>query len=176
MAMAHDTTSDILLWPFTALHLIAAAGALLVAGWGSLLLIAWRTGTVTTTFLTSPGFMIGDLVLLPAAGLLIARHYRWAARSSVSEASRVLQGTALGLATVGTASATIYSTLISRNYEGAWSVPHTLFIWFLAYVLIGYFLAGPKHLSSGGPLPIRLDYLGVAAAVTGHIAIKLSLG
>ena len=117
--------------------------------------------------------MVGDLVLLPFAAFLIARSHR----SAVPVAAggwRTWQ-TALGLATLSTAATTGYS-LSFGSYHGVWSLPHTLFIWLLAYVLIGYLITAFPLAWHRRASPPGLSYAGVVSAVVAHTLIKATVG
>ena len=162
--------------PLRLLHPVVVAGLVWATGWGTLLLIAWRTDTITAEFLRSPGHMIGDLVLLPAGGFLIASFYRRTAEPPPSVGSGRITYAAVALASLVTVTTTVYSIGVSGNYQGLWSVPHTVFIWMIAYVLISYFFRGLGRLLSRPARSLWLNYLGVTAVVSTHIALKLALG
>ena len=152
------------------------ASVVLVTGWGSLLLIAWRAGAITDTFLKSPGFMIGDLILLPLAGGLIAGCYKKSRSSLHSAPAKRLTYIALALATLSALAATLYSLFLSGNYHGIWSVPHTLFIWFIAYILVHFILKGAYLLYTRSAYGLQYHYAAVIAAISGHILLKLLFG
>ena len=67
------------------LHPILVALLFVALGWGTLLLIAWRLEVIASDFLRNPAFMVGDLVLLPLCGALIAAYYRSASLEMPSE-------------------------------------------------------------------------------------------
>ena len=152
------------------------AVVVLVTGWGSLLLIAWRADAITDTLLRSPGFMIGDLVLLPLAGGLIASCYRKSWTPPHPTHPKILTYSSLVVATLFVLAATHYSLLVSGNYHGIWSVPHTLFIWFIAYVLVHFFFKGAYFLCTRSAPGLRYRYAAVVPAVSGHILLKLIFG
>ena len=156
--------------------LALVASVVLVTGWGSLLLIAWRAGAITDTFLKSPGFMIGDLILLPLAGGLIAGCYKKSWAPLHPAPAKKLNYIALALATLAVLAATLYSLLVSGNYHGIWSVPHTLFTWFVVYVLAHFILKGAYLLYTRSAPGLQYHYAAVIVAVSGHILIKLLTG
>ena len=156
-----------------ATHPLLVAGVVLVTGWGSLLLIAWQSDAITNVLIKSPGFMIGDLILLPFAGLLITKFYQQIIDPTASVTSKRVPYAALILATLATIGATVYSMLVSGNYHGLWSVPHTIFIWFMAYIMIVFLFKGLVYLSSHPARYLWFNYLGVIAAVSVHIMLKL---
>jgi len=169
------TYRDSLLALFT-LRPIVVAGVILVTGWGSLLLIAWGTDSITEVFLKNPGFMIGDFLLLPFAGFLIARFYRQSAKFRIPLISKRWTYVAVLLATFVTIIGTLYSTLISGSYHGLWSVPHTLFIWVMTYMVASFLLNGFASLRSRSKPSLWISYLGVLGAIAAHVTIKLSVG
>ena len=158
------------------LHPVVVGAVFLVFGWGTLLLLAWRLGIVTSEFLRSPAFMVGDLVLLPLCGALIASFYR----SSGPAAHLLLQGWivyisgAIALAAAGATAA--FSILVTETYHGLWSVPHTLFIGFFAYVFVSFIPRGfvliAFNLSSSSIVKLVL----ILALPIAHIVLKVAVG
>jgi len=138
-----------------------------------LLLIAWHTQTITTNFLKSPGHMIGDLVLLPLAGFLITKFYHEVSDPTPSVGAKVHTYLAAILAISATTLATMYSVLVSNNYQGLWSAPHTIFILFLAYILINFLIKALTYLYSRSNSRLWLNYFTVITAIAAHIALKL---
>ena len=110
----------------------------IVFGWGSILLIAWRVDVITSEFLRNPAFMVGDLVLLPLCGGLIAAFYRSASLEMPSEGgTRIAIGSA-AIAGIAAGATAAFSIFVTETYYGWWSVPHTLFICFFAYVFVSF--------------------------------------
>ena len=154
---------------------IFVAFVIWLTGWGSLLLLAWRTDSLFG-FFRNPKFMISDFLLLPACGFLVACFYRSVRRpAGVATSKRVNYGS-MGLATLATILATGYSIFISNNYGGVWSVPHTLFIWFMAYILIGFFATGVLQLRVRSRPSLWFHHIGVALALVGHAIFGLLWG
>ena len=120
------------------LHPLIVGLMFLVLGWGSLLLIAWRLEVITSVFLRSPAFMVGDLILLPVTTALIASFYRSATIEMPRESG---VGTTIASALIAAVSAgatAAFSIFFSETYHGIWSVPHTLFIGLFAYVFVSF--------------------------------------
>ena len=141
-------TRDDFLSPLLTLHPLGVALVIWGTGWGSLLLIAWGTDMGAADFLRHPGYMVGDFFVLPLAGLLIAHFYRSASGALPAGVGGRVTVLAVSIATLSTVAATLFSVFISEHYHGAWSVPHTIFIWFIAYVLAGFFIRGGLRLLS----------------------------
>ena len=144
------------------------------SGWGSLLLIAWRTEAVTSVLLRSPGYMIGDFLMLPLAGFLIARYYRTHGSPHLLENAARATLLAISIATLATITLTLFSLLISQHYHGVWSVPHTLFIWLIACILTGFFLRSTPRLWSNRTWSSYFPYVSVVLALVVHISLKLA--
>ena len=141
-------TRDDFLSPLLTLHPLGVALVIWGTGWGSLLLIAWGTDMGAADFLWHPGYMIGDFFVLPLAGPLIAHFYRSASGALPAGVGGRVTVLAVSIATLSTVAATLFSVFTSEHYHGAWSVPHTIFIWFIAYVLAGFFIRGGLRLLS----------------------------
>ena len=117
---------------------VLVAFVFIALGWGSLLLIAWRLDIVTSEFLRNPAFMVGDLVLLPLCGALIAAFYRSASLEMPSEwGARIAIGSA-AIASISAGATAAFSVFVTETYHGWWSAPHTLFIWLFAYVFVSF--------------------------------------
>lgn len=102
------------------------------------MLIAWHLDLVTNDFLRNPAFMVGDLVLLPLCGALIAGFYRSASLDLPDEwGHRIAVGSA-AIASIAAVATAVFSVSVTETYQGLWSVPHTLFIWFFAYVFVSF--------------------------------------
>ena len=130
-------TGDPLGW-LISLHPILVAISFVALGWGSILLIAWRLEIITSEFLRNPAFMVGDLVLLPLCGALIAAFYRSASLEMPSEwGARIAVGSA-AIASISAGATAAFSIFVTETYHGWWSAPHTLFIWLFAYVFVSF--------------------------------------
>ena len=123
-------------------------------------------------FLRHPGYMIGDFFVLPLAGFLVARFSRSAPAAYPASVGARVTVLAVGIATLSTVAATLFSVSISENYHDAWSVPHTLFIWFIAYVLTGFFIRGGLQFLSAKTRKLYLAYAGVLLALASHGVLK----
>jgi len=160
------TKNDFLNRLFASRPLFAAL-LIWATGWGTLLLLAWRADSLFE-FFRNPKFMISDFLLLPACGFLVARFYRSVEEPVLLAASAKVTRISLALATISAVLATMYSIFISNNYGGVWSVPHTLFIWFIAYMLIGFFVRSALQLRVHSTRTSWLYPIGVALAMIGH--------
>ena len=119
-------------------HPLFVGAVFLVFGWGSLLLLAWRLEVITSSFLRNPAFMVGDLVLLPLCGAMMAAFYRASIRGMRLDLGRwIVVGSGL-IATIAAGATAAFSILLTDTYHGIWSVPHTLFIWFFAYTFVSF--------------------------------------
>lgn len=145
------------------------------AGWGSLFLIAWRTDSITSVLLKHPGFMVGDFVLLPLAGFLVAYFYQSADSVLDLMRSKKWDYFSIIFATLFTIVATSYSIFISKHYQGIWSIPHTIFIWFIIYILANFLSKGSYQLLYKPNRYLWMIYIGVLIAISFHIIIKLSI-
>ena len=158
------------------LHPIVVAFTFIALGWGSILLIAWRLDVITSEFLTNPAFMVGDLVLLPLCGTLIAAFYRSASLEMPSEwGTRIAIGSAV-IAGIAAGATALFSIFLSETYQGWWSAPHTLFIWFFAYVFISFL---PRSISDMVfYLSSRKTYhvMAVILLPVAHMTLKANLG
>ncbi len=158
------------------LHPILVALVFIALGWGTLLLIAWRLDIVTSEFLVNPAFMVGDLVLLPLCGALIAAYYRSASLEMPSEwGLRVAVGSGV-LAGVAAGATAAFSIFASETYHGLWSVPHTIFIWFFAYTFISFLLRAFSDMTF---YLSRRKVYHVAAVIlmpVAHMTLKANLG
>lgn len=109
-------------------------------GWGSLFLIGWGTNNLDT--LLSLKFMIGDFIMLPLAGGLITYFYQSVKKPSSLATSKNITYFASVFATSITVISTLYSLFISHHYQGVWSIPHTVFIWLMSYILVSFISRG----------------------------------
>lgn len=164
--MASGVTKNDILSRLVASRPIIVALLVWATGWGTLLLLAWRTDGLVE-FFRNPKFMVSDFFLLPACGFLVARFYRSVEKPVPLATSPKVTLIALALATTSAILATAYSIFVSHNY-GAWSVPHTLFIWFIAYMLIGFFVRSVLQLRAQSTRSRWAYPIAVALAMIGH--------
>lgn len=119
-------------------HPLFIGAVFLVFGWGSLLLLAWQLDIITTSFLRNPAFMVGDLLLLPLCGVLMAAFYRASKRGMRLDLGRWIVVVSALIATISAGVTASISIFLTESYHGVWSVPHTLFIWFFAYTFVSF--------------------------------------
>ncbi len=158
------------------LHPVLVALVFIAFGWGTLLLIAWRLEVIESDFLRNPAFMVGDLVLLPMCGALIAAYYRSASLEMPSEwGMRIAVGSGV-IAGIAAGATAAFSILASETYAGVWSVPHTIFIWFFAYTFISFLLRSFSDMTFY--LSRRKVYHVVAVTLmpVAHMTLKANLG
>jgi len=141
-------------------------------GWGSLLLVAWREDDIYEGLLRDPGHMIGDFFMLPIAGLLITQFYRGVVEARLVVMNQKITHVALLCSSFTTIGVTFYSVWISQNYQGVWSLPHTVFIWFFSYVLITFLIKGAIQLSRNSSPRMCATYTGVMLAMGIHLSLK----
>ena len=158
------------------LHPLIVGLMFLVLGWGSLLLIAWRLEVITSVFLRSPAFMVGDLILLPVTTALIASFYRSATIEMPRESG---VGTTIASALIAAVSAgatAAFSIFFSETYHGIWSVPHTLFIGLFAYVFVSFLPRAFYEIAFG--FKTKKSYLlaPIMLLPMAHIMLKSFLG
>ncbi len=146
-----------------------------LTGWGTVLLLAWRTDSLFE-FIRNPKFMISDFLLLPACGFLVTRFYQSVEKPAASVASAKVGYVSLPLATIATILATMYSVLVSNNFGGVWSVPLMLFFGFFTYVLTGFFVRGVLQLRVRSTPSLWFYQTGVVAAIGGHAVFGILWG
>ena len=158
------------------LHPLIVGLMFLVLGWGSLLLIAWRLEVITSVFLRSPAFMVGDLVLLPLATVLMASFYRSASIEIPRESGVGITIASALIAAISAGATAAFSIFLSETYHGIWSVPHTLFIGLFAYVFVSFLPRAFYEIAFG--FKTRKTYLiaPVALLPMAHIILKSYLG
>ena len=161
---------------FMSLHPLIVGLMFLVLGWGSLLLIAWRLEVITSVFLRSPAFMVGDLVLLPLATALMASFYRSASIEIPRESGVGITIASALIAAISAGATAAFSIFLSETYHGIWSVPHTLFIGLFAYVFVSFLPRAFYEIAFG--FKTRKTYLLVPVVLLpmAHIALKSYVG
>jgi len=169
-------TQNDFLNPLFSLPPIVVALIIWFTGWGSLVLIAWRTNSVSTALLKHPGFMIGDFLLLPLAGFLITYFYQSVSNPVTSLASMKFTYFAIIFAVLCTMLATLGSIFITKNYHGIWSVPHTIFIWFMVYILASFIPRGFFQLIHVPSTKLWIVGLLVLFFAISHLALPLIFG
>ena len=158
------------------LHPLIVGLTFLVLGWGSLLLIAWRLEVITSVFLRSPAFMVGDLILLPFATALMASFYRSATIEIPRESGVGITIASAFIATISAGATAAFSIFLSETYHGIWSVPHTLFIGLFAYVFVSFLPRAFYEIAFG--FKTRKTYLlaPIMLLPMAHIMLKSFLG
>ena len=158
------------------LHPLIVGLTFLVLGWGSLLLIAWRLEVITSVFLRSPAFMVGDLILLPFATALMASFYRSASIEIPRESGVGITIASALIAAISAGATAAFSIFLSETYHGIWSVAHTLFIGLFAYVFVSFLPRAFYEIAFG--FKTKKSYLlaPVIFLPMAHIVLKSFLG
>lgn len=171
------TRGDLLSKLFT-LPPIVVALIILVWGWGNLFVVAISTHSLGS-FLTHPAFMIGDLVMLPAAGFLITLFYQ---RVETPMHVAILFSKKWTCATLSVA-------FLLALYNAYFSIfiwksappdilmsPHFFFWWFFVYVLINFLARGFGQLLYTTKYTLWLLYVGVIILVSVHLLLPTVFG
>lgn len=142
-----------------------------VWGWGSLLLVATRTHSIST-LLKHPGFIIGDFFMLPISAALMNVFYN-SVRNPVPMATSSWWTIGMGLLSLILA---IISAYRSGNYT-IWWWPHSVFYWFMSYMILVFIGKGAVQLVLG-QADRDLWFLWVAALIpiTVHLILPLIFG
>ncbi len=152
-----------------------AALFILTTGWGNLLLFAIKTKTLRN-FLRHPGFMIGDLVILPMVGFLVIFFYRLINSLHIFTLSYFTISIALV--------SLVLSLLNAYRSLFVWKtvkfnlllVPHFFFYWFMSYILISFFVIGLWEILFNPNIFILSIYFTVAAGVVTHFILPMIFG
>lgn len=137
-------------------------------GLGSLLVVAYKTKSVTSVFLKNPGIIIGDGILLPLATFLIVASYQ-EIDNSVSATGSVYWN-------VITFIISLTLTLLSRkrfNLTNNWWLPHGLFYLFMSYVVITFLSKTIWQLLNQPDNRLSFSFLIVLLAVIIHQALGI---
>jgi hypothetical protein len=154
--------------PLFSLSPFVVALVILFWGFGTLALVAIRTKTVGSVLLANPAF-IGDLLLLPCAGFLIAYFYR-AVVHPVDIVTSPIWNYGVGfLALLLAAISVVRSDMIS-----IWGVPHLTFYCFFAYIAISFVCKGLLQLILGtNEKFLWLVWVGVLILTSTHVILGL---
>lgn len=161
--------------PLFSLNPFLVALIFLVAGWGYLVLAAWRLKTLNA-LLKHPGYMVGDLIMIPLAGFLITLFYQSVNNPTISVLSVRWIYFGIAFATLYTIITFIASIFISKTVHGFWFIPHTIFIWFISYVLFNFFTKGFLQVLSKTTPSLLSIYIIAALAVLTHFILIAVFG
>lgn len=128
--------------PFLALHPAIVALVIWVWGFGSLVLVGLKTQTLKASVFKNIPIMVGDFFLLPLSAALIVMFYQ-----SVENPLKALASPLWGIVAVAVA---VILTLISASrfkLLNRWWLLHSLFYFFLSYLVITFFLKGIYQLT-----------------------------
>ncbi len=165
--MTRMTENDFLN-PLFSLGPVAMALIVLFWGFGTLVLVAIQTKTVGSVLLANPAF-IGDLLLLPFAGFLIAYFYRAVVNPVGIVTSPIWCYTVGVLALLLAAISVVRSDMIS-----IWGVPHLTFYCFFAYIAISFVCKGLLQLILGtNEKFLWLVWVGVLILISVHVILGL---
>ena len=132
-------------------------------GFGSLVLVGLKTKSIKSVVLKSPSIIIGDFFLLPTTSYFVVLGYQrvyephWL--TTLPLWSAIMFVTALALA------------VFSRNRFGLtsiWWLPHTLFYWFMAYIVLTFLTKGFWQLTKEASFDLFVIWLFVFLSVLIH--------
>ena len=112
---------------------IFMAVIIFVWGVGSLYLVALRTKAVRSVFLSKPSIVLGDFLILPFLGGLIAYAYE---SSGQIPQELFLPGLAVAVGLIGLVLMVI--SAVRNKLVNFWWSPHLLFYWFMSFWVLYY--------------------------------------
>lgn len=115
-----------------------------VWGFGSLLLYGYKTRSIKSVVFKSPGIMIGDFFIVPGISFLITYFYQTVENPLPATAS-YWWPLAVGLIALVMA----IVSAVRFNHVNLWFLPHSLFYWFVAHILLTFLSKGFYQLVFG---------------------------
>lgn len=113
-------------------------------GFGSLLFLGWRTKSIKSVVLKSPGMIIGDFFIIPAIAALIPLAYQLVDNPLPATTSSEWNIAILLIAFL----LTIISLTRFKNWY-VWFMPHGVFYFFFAYYLLNFLTKGVYQILFG---------------------------
>lgn len=168
-------TQNDFLNPLFSLHPILVALIIWVAGWGYLFLMALRTGEISA-LLKHPGNMIGDFLMLPLAGFLITLFYQSVGNPANIITSAKWMYVSLTISVFLTIFIVLGGIFITKSKHTLWYVPHIVFSWVFAYIMINFLIKGVLQLLSNSTLFLWSLYTGVIVSIAIHIIFMFIFG
>jgi hypothetical protein len=163
---------------FFALPPLIVAIVVLIFGWGNLFLFAIKTDSLGA-FLHNPDFMVGDLIMLPLAGLLVSVYYgRASERLNFSFInSNLWHKLVLLFAFILSSYNAIFSLYVwhSTHFDII-IVPHFFFYWFVVYELTNFFIKGAVYLLRYRSFLMLFLYISVLLAIVVHLTLPSVFG
>lgn len=150
---------------------------ILIWGWGNLFILAVKTKTLKT-FLVNPGFMIGDLIILPAVGFLVVYSFQ-----QITVWEIIMRVKWFYLITIAAASLALslfsgFRTFLKKTAPlHPLILPHFFFYWFMAFILINFFFMGfLQILFRGWSFLSSVIYATVVIGVLTHLSLPEIFG
>lgn len=157
--------------PLLSLSPAIVFAVILIWGFGSILLVAVRTKSVRNRLIRNPGFMIGDLLLIPASGGLIAFFYQDLEKPLPETVSVIWTWGALILGIIISTSLGKKFDLLKKEYLWLWA-PHGLFHIFFTYVTVTFITKGFWQLLRGeSSLILALTWFVVVFMILAHLRL-----
>lgn len=113
-------------------------------GFGSLVFYGWRTKTLRSVVLKNPAILIGDFFILPAIAFLISVFYQ-----TIENPLLQAQSTVWTISAVITAAMLTIISAVRYKLFNLWFLPHMLFYWFFAYLVLTFLTKGLYQLIFG---------------------------
>jgi len=136
-------------------------------GFGSLVLYGFKTKSVKSVVLKSPGMMIGDFFIIPGITFLVTYFYQ--------TVKNPLPATASSWWPLATALIALLMAIVSGirfKLVNRWILPHGLFYWFMVYILLTFFSKGLYQLVFGeGTKALWFVWGLVLVGILTHLAL-----
>jgi len=137
------TQNDFLYFLFSLPPLVVAI-ITWIWGFGSLVFYGLKTKAVRSVVLKSPGMMIGDFFILPTITFLITYFYQ-TIKNPLPLTTSFWWTMIMGLVSLFFAAI----LAVKFNPKNLWFLPHSLFIWFMTYLLFTFLSKGFYQLIFG---------------------------
>lgn len=145
-------------------------------GWGYLFLFALRTNSLDN-FLKHPGFMVGDLIMLPIAGFLITLFYQQITNPVNSIVSKNWTYITIVIALILTVLSAYRTLFIWKTVPlDIFITPHLVFYFLFSYILANFILRGMLQLISASTPLLWGMYIGVILVMSVHLTLPLIFG
>lgn len=160
-------TQNDFLGPLFNLPPFVVAAVTWVWGFGSLVLYGYKTRSIKSVVFKSPGIMIGDFFIIPGISFLITYFYQ--------TAESPLLATTFPCWTITTALVALLMAIVSAvrfDHVNRWFSPHSLFYWFVAYILLTSLSKGFYQLVFGEGAPtLWLAWSLILIGTLTHVAL-----
>lgn len=136
-------------------------------GFGSLVFYGIKTKAIRSVILKTPGIIIGDFFIIPTLGFLITYFYQAIENPLVVTSSSCWSAVTCLIAIILATISAIRFDLVNR-----WFFPHTVFYWFMAYILLTFLTKGLYQVIFGElALKLRIIWLFVLIGTLTHITM-----